>query len=499
MRSTAISSMASVEYRNSILWRGEDPLNAKFKPQQDASKKTVRYFPGKVPRWVDGEKGNAGAREKGKAPQEEADEIPSRRRRRHAAAVVVETQPREDAAASRLKRLRESSGAAGDTSERLLRHRIIHDARVIEAAEEIKEGKEEEVKKEEGGEKLRALKVEDFDPGGRTGVAELQIPMYDDISGDEAEDIELRTLRRERAREVALLKRMHEEEVLKEEIGDEAEEEEDEEDSEDSDSDDDPRRSARLKPVFVSKSQRETVKERESRQREEEAAKEEEKARQRERKAESKTILVDTIRADEEAEAAGLNENDRSDVELLDDDDEKNEAEEYELWKIRELKRIKRDKEERLARQTEMELIERRRRMTDAEREEDDKRMDAGSAKRDDVKQFNFLQKYYHRGGYFQDKAVNGEEPLYNRDYHEPLAEEQFDKQLLPKAMQLRRGQFGKKGQVKHTHLTDVDTTDMSAAWAQQSKVMQKYQERMAAAKGVHVFDRPATSSSSRG
>ena len=73
-----------------------------------------------------------------------------------------------------------------------------------------------------------------------------------------------------------------------------------------------------------------------------------------------------------------------------------------------------------------------------------------------------------------------------------------YDKQLLPKAMQLRRGEFGKKGQVaglmlaimgwslcsrsgfcaqvKHSHLTDVDTTDMSAAWAQSSKIVQRRQ-----------------------
>merc|ERR1719401_2608033 len=132
--------------------------------------------------------------------------------------------------------------------------------------------------------------------------------------------------------------------------------------------------------------------------------------------------------------------------------------------------------------------------MTDAEREEDDRRMDAKAAKREEAKNFNFLQKYYHRGGFFQDKAVNGEEPLYNRDYHEPLEEEKFDKNLLPKAMQLRRGQFGKKGQVKHTHLTEVDTTDMSAAWAQHTKQIERYQERMATASGVNNFDRPSTS-----
>merc|ERR1712061_854316 len=97
-------------------------------------------------------------------------------------------------------------------------------------------------------------------------------------------------------------------------------------------------------------------------------------------------------------------------------------------------------------------------------------------------------------GGFFQDKAVTGDEPLYLRDYHEPLEEEKFDKNMLPKAMQLRRGQFGKKGQVKHTHLTEVDTTDMSAAWAQHTKNIQRYHEKRAAAKGVNSFDRPASS-----
>ena len=66
--------------------------------------------------------------------------------------------------------------------------------------------------------------------------------------------------------------------------------------------------------------------------------------------------------------------------------------------------------------------------------------------------------------------------------------------------------------QVKHSHLTDVDTTDMSAAWAQSSKIVQRhqsecekpetmayacilpgrYQEKMAAAKGVANFERPS-------
>mmetsp|Transcript_81432 Transcript_81432/g.206865 ORF Transcript_81432/g.206865 Transcript_81432/m.206865 type:complete len:494 (-) Transcript_81432:169-1650(-) len=486
--------MASIEYKNSILWRGEDPLKVGFKPVIDASKKVVRYFPGQQPRWSkEEEKKKKAEEEERKKRDREADEDlqrSSRRRRRdpNAAAVVVESAPKEDAASSRMKRLQQNSSSGPiDPSDRMSRHRTIHEARVLEAKDE--ESKDEAMK-EEKEEILRAKKEEEFNDRGP--VAQLQIPMYDNISGDEDEDIELRNLRRERARESALARRKHEEDLLKEEVDELAEEEEEDESSYASDSgDDDPRRGGMLKPVFVTKAQRDTVKEREAIEKEEEAAIEKEKARKEEKKAESKTMLVDVIRVIEEAEAAGINENDGSDVELLDDDDEKNEAEEYELWKIRELKRIKRDKEERLARHAELEFIERRRRMTDEEREEDDRRMDSKSTKRDEAKGFNFLQKYYHRGGFFQDKATTGEEPLYNRDYHEPLEEEKFDKTALPKAMQLRRGQFGKKGQVKHTHLTESDTTDMSAAWSQHSKPMQKYQEKMATAKSVNVFDRP--------
>mmetsp|Transcript_60251 Transcript_60251/g.173852 ORF Transcript_60251/g.173852 Transcript_60251/m.173852 type:complete len:496 (-) Transcript_60251:42-1529(-) len=482
----------SVGYQHSILWRGEDPLKQKNAPKVDASKKVVRYFPGKVPRWA------AEAEAKKKPAEEDARreaETEGRRgrsrerrgrRRGEAAAVVLEEQ-KEDPAAARLRRLKESVAAKSDVSERLQRHRNVHAARVLEAAEE---DKDEEAKKEEGVEEDKgSLKKEELDINelSRGPLAELQLPMQDDD-----EDVDLQALRRERARELALEKRRLEEEVLKDEAEDEEDEDEDEDDSDESDSD--PRRSTLLKPVFVSKSQRETVKEREAQQREEEAAREREKQRQKERKAESKSILVDTIRAEDEAIAAGIDENDRSDIELIDDDDEKNEAEEYELWKIRELKRIKRDKEERLERQKELEFIEKRRMMTDAEREADNKRLDASATKREDTKSFGFLQKYYHRGGFFQDKARTGEEPLYIRDYHEPLDEEKFDKTLLPKAMQLRRGQFGKKGQVKHTHLTEADTTDKSAAWAQNSKPIQRYQEKMAGVKAKHVFDRPSGS-----
>mmetsp|Transcript_41599 Transcript_41599/g.109817 ORF Transcript_41599/g.109817 Transcript_41599/m.109817 type:complete len:485 (+) Transcript_41599:228-1682(+) len=480
----------SIEYRNSILWRGEDPLKSRVNPLVDKSKKVTRYFPGQKPDWAkEKEKQEAAEEEERKRKLKEAEKNGPRRRRRdpNQAAVII-----EDAAGSRLKRLAaaSSSSVAEATSERLLRHRRMHDARILEEAKEQEEGDEE---KEELD--VKGMKEEDdLDAGGRGGLGELKLPADDHVDGDVVDDM---TSRRERARELALARRKQEEEMLKEEPElDEDEIEQDEEESEEESSeDDDPRRGALLKPVFVSKSARDTVREKEALEAEEEASRLREEEKKAGRKAESKGLLIDTLRQDQEAEAAGVNDNDKSDAELMDDDDERNEAEEYELWKIRELKRIKRDREERSERQKEMEMIERRRGMNDAEREADDKRIDAGVNKRDDAKNFNFLQKYYHRGGFFQDKATTGEEPLYNRDYHEPLEEEKFDKTALPKAMQLRRGQFGKKGQVKHTHLTESDTTDMSAAWAQRTKEIAKYQSKMAAAGGVNDFSRPSTRS----
>eukprot|EP00929_Paragymnodinium_shiwhaense_P032722 TRINITY_DN18103_c0_g1_i1.p1 TRINITY_DN18103_c0_g1~~TRINITY_DN18103_c0_g1_i1.p1 ORF type:complete len:514 (+),score=224.68 TRINITY_DN18103_c0_g1_i1:218-1759(+) len=512
-----MSGGASAEYQHSILWRGEDPTKLKFKPKYDGTKKTTRYFPGQRPAWdkdpdeeddepaLPGEKRLDLRRE---PPKPKKKEEKPRGRDRTKAAVIV-----EDAAIGRLRRLQENQSASDGHAEKMARHREMHQARVLEelgAEGSDDEAAAEDEDKEEKGDvdtKLKGLlkpetkeedDEEDIDIDGRGGrgpVAEVKA---------EADDEDVRDMQRQKARELALLRRKQEEEALKQEPGDEMpiEEEEDDEDDDEEESSSEEEDGGRvmMKPVFVSRNQRQTIKEREALEQEDELAEERKQAKVAERKAESKSLVVDQIRVEEQAEIDGIGDHDHSDLELIDDDDERNEAEEYEKWKIRELKRIKRDKEERMEREKELELIERRRRMTDAEREADDAKMDAKASSRADTKNFGFLQKYYHRGGFFQDKARTGEEPLYLRDYHEPLASEQYDKSLLPKAMQLRRGEFGKKGQVKHSHLTEVDTTDKSAAWSQADKVQLKYMERMATAKGVNNFDRPGMKSSgSRG
>ena len=64
---------------------------------------------------------------------------------------------------------------------------------------------------------------------------------------------------------------------------------------------------------------------------------------------------------------------------------------------------------------------------------------------------YRFLQKYYHKGAFFLDN----EDPILKRDYNIAVGEDMFDKSALPSVLKKRRGNFGKKGQSKYTHLTD--------------------------------------------
>eukprot|EP01066_Platyproteum_vivax_P011927 Platyproteum_vivax@DN5411_c0_g1_i1.p1 len=324
----------------------------------------------------------------------------------------------------------------------------------------------------------------------QSGVfAEPEVVKHEIIESESEDDENERELRRLKAKERALKLRKEEEEELKARAEEEGESESDQEQEEESASSEGEDAGGYLKPVFVVKSARRTVVEREQQELEEEAIELERAQRAKEKKSESSKILVDVIRREEE-EALKEDEDDVSDVEMPDDGDNENEEEQYELWKIRELKRIKRDKEEREARANLLAEIERRRNMTDIERIEDNKRLDALRPKPEKTHRFGFMQKYYHKGAFFQDKAVDGTEPIYLRDFQAPVGEDLLDKSILPEAMKKRRGDFGRAGQVKHTHLTDVDTTDFNAAWAQDERATMRVR---AIGSRLETFDRPGT------
>jgi len=80
-------------------------------------------------------------------------------------------------------------------------------------------------------------------------------------------------------------------------------------------------------------------------------------------------------------------------------------------------------------------------------------KIDAEKFVEEEKPKWNFLQKYYHPGVFYQDM----EDSVLHRDYSEPTLEDKIDKSILPKVMQVKN--FGRSGRTKWTHLVDQDTT----------------------------------------
>lgn len=295
----------------------------------------------------------------------------------------------------------------------------------------------------------------------------------------EEEDEDALEERRRRIREKLLLKQQEEAALLPEEEEEEAEEEEEEEESEyETDSEEEQPGVAMVKPVFVPKSERDTIAERERLEEEERVLEELVKRRMEERKIETKQIVVEKIREDEEIQKNMELEADVADV---DTDDEMNEAEEYEAWKAREIARIKRDREDREAALKEREEIEKVRNMTEEERREWE-RKNPRPAKQVKPK-WRFMQKYYHKGAFFQSDADDcagtaGGDTIFTRDFSAPTGEDKMDKTILPKVMQVKH--FGRSGRTKWTHLVNEDTTDWNNPWTFNDAMRIKYDAKMA-------------------
>eukprot|EP00900_Chrysochromulina_parva_P027673 jgi/Chrpa1/953/Chrysochromulina_OHIO_Genome00013378-RA len=295
----------------------------------------------------------------------------------------------------------------------------------------------------------------------------------------------------------------------------------------DDDDDDDEAAASRgrplLKPVFIAASARETVKEREAL----EAAAEAERERKRDaaarRQAESKALLVEAVRKEE----SGVLDTALEFGALPEDDDEVNELEEFDAWKLRELQRVRRERAERAAAEREKAELDRRRSLTDEQRAEEDATFRAGKANAHEEKaQWKFLQKYYHKGAYFQDEDEKGDArlgPVLMRDYGHATGKDAIgDKAAMPAPMQVKN--FGFRSQVKWTHLSNEDTSGFSRKgassggrstapagtgpslqdlvaqhgatptplWAEEKQLQQKAQSKQAGLKGANDFDRPS-------
>ena len=149
--------------------------------------------------------------------------------------------------------------------------------------------------------------------------------------------------------------------------------------------------------------------------------------------------------------------------ELIDDTDDLNDITEYEKWKIRELTRIKRSLQETQTKLTTDLELQHRRTLTDEQVKSENLKLGSNDTLRKFKSKLNYLQKYYHKGAFFQDESQLNDEHIYNRDYNLPTWEDSIDRTKLPSIMNKRRGNLFKKGQSKYTHLSNEDTTNFDA------------------------------------
>lgn len=245
-----------------------------------------------------------------------------------------------------------------------------------------------------------------------------------------------------------------------------------------------------FKPVFVRKSERDTIEEREKMQAEIDAEAAMTEAAKTAKREESKKLVELEVRR-EEALAAALDEMEPSDV---DTDDELDDALEFDAWKGRELERLKTDRIQREQMFREREEQERIRNMTEDERNlYHAKRLAEKERAEKDKPKMAFMQKYFHKGAFFQEAADDafgtaGPDEIYKRDFNAPTAEEKYDKSLLPSAMQVRKGTFGRAGQSKWTHLANEDTSvrkdETDDLWSGKNRDVRAIKDKMTAKQG---------------
>jgi microfibrillar-associated protein 1 len=181
------------------------------------------------------------------------------------------------------------------------------------------------------------------------------------------------------------------------------------------------------------------------------------------RLAQADLMIKDKLERDALARAQGKKAWDDDDdilpESIVDDADDIDPEAEYAAWKVRELKRLKRDREAMIAREKEIEEIERRRNLTKEEREKEDKDfLDKQRSERDENRtEATYMARYHHKGAFFQgDEAA---EILKRRDVMGAKFEDQTDKALLPEYMRIRdMTKLGKKGRTRYTDLKGEDT-----------------------------------------
>ncbi|KIW64683.1 hypothetical protein PV04_09601 [Phialophora macrospora] len=193
-------------------------------------------------------------------------------------------------------------------------------------------------------------------------------------------------------------------------------------------------------------------------------APEQEMDTQARRLAQAELLIKDKLERDAIARAQGKKAWDDDDdivpESMVDDTDGLDPEGEFQAWKLRELKRLKRDREALIAREKEIEEIERRRNLTAEEREKEDKAyLEKQKADREENRhEVSFLARYHHKGAFFQGDETA--EVLKKRDVMGARFEDQVsDKSVLPEYMRIRdMTKLGKKGRTRYTDMKNEDT-----------------------------------------
>jgi microfibrillar-associated protein 1 len=238
-----------------------------------------------------------------------------------------------------------------------------------------------------------------------------------------------------------------------------------------------------LRPVFVRREDRLTQKFEEDYENEQIEANHEIETLKQAKKAETQQLIKHYIESE-----ANKGEKNAEESTMPDDSDDINPTLEYENWKIREFKRIKASLEEDELRLKERLEIERRRQLTNEQRKEENLRLGCNETNKTQKTQLNYLQKYYHKGAFFQSESGEANQ-LYNRDYNLPTWEDKVDRSNLPKVMQRRRGKLFKKGQSKYTHLTAEDTTNFDPKIRVPEAISNKLFNQMGGFKSMDQFE----------
>lgn len=187
------------------------------------------------------------------------------------------------------------------------------------------------------------------------------------------------------------------------------------------------------------------------------------------RQEQTDALVRDKLALDAAARAAGKKawDDDDPDIEgAVDDTDGLDPELERQQWVARELARLKRSRALLEEREAELAEIERRRGLSAAEREEEDRaHIEAQKAEREGRGKAGFMARYHHRGAFMGAANEAGEDDTRARELAErDLMGAQYEgqegmRETLPEFLQVRdQTKIGRKGRTKYKDLRNEDT-----------------------------------------